>query len=206
MGNKKLHFETNSPQPDQIYSLVVYIRDHSKKHEKSSLFDAQVAMQSKIAKSRHRRDTIELEADDQTGADPSSSGKVQKKSKNSSNPSKMSKSKSGYKTKSEQNPCQRHRLYVDFRDVGWNDWIVAPDGYEAFFCAGICPSPLSHHYNVTNHAIVQTMIHEMDRRLAGPACCVPTDLSPMSMLYVDENKKVVLKSYQEMVVNGCGCH
>lgn len=128
-----------------------------------------------------------------------------KRSLNSQSSAKQ-KSSGSYKTQSQQGPCQRHRLYVDFRDVGWNDWIVAPDGYEAFFCAGVCPSPLSHHYNVTNHAIVQTMIHDMDRRLAGPACCVPTDLSPMSMLYVDENKKVVLKSYQEMVVNGCGCH
>ena len=31
-------------------------------------------------------------------------------------------------------------LYVDFSDVGWNDWIVAPLGYHAFYCHRECPS------------------------------------------------------------------
>lgn len=34
--------------------------------------------------------------------------------------------------------------------------------------------------------------------------CVPTELSAISMLYLDENEKVVLKNYQDMVVEGCG--
>uniref|UniRef100_K7G2A3 Bone morphotic protein 4 n=1 Tax=Pelodiscus sinensis TaxID=13735 RepID=K7G2A3_PELSI len=39
--------------------------------------------------------------------------------------------------------CRRHALYVDFSDVGWNDWIVAPPGYQAFYCHGDCPFPLA---------------------------------------------------------------
>ncbi|XP_009707467.1 PREDICTED: bone morphogenetic protein 4, partial [Cariama cristata] len=27
--------------------------------------------------------------------------------------------------------CRRHALYVDFSDVGWNDWIAAPPGDQA---------------------------------------------------------------------------
>jgi bone morphogenetic protein 2/4 len=34
---------------------------------------------------------------------------------------------------------------------------------------------------------------------------VPTELSPISMLYLDEYEKVVLKNYENMVVEGCGC-
>jgi len=37
------------------------------------------------------------------------------------------------------------------------------------------------------------------------SCCVPTELSPISMLYLDEYEKVVLKNYENMVVEGCGC-
>ncbi|KGL77569.1 Bone morphogenetic protein 4, partial [Tinamus guttatus] len=100
--------------------------------------------------------------------------------------------------------CRRHALYVDFSDVGWNDWIVAPPGYQAFYCHGDCPFPLADHLNSTNHAIVQTLVNSVNASIPK-ACCVPTELSAISMLYLDEYDKVVLKNYQEMVVEGCGC-
>ncbi|MGH0170030.1 UNVERIFIED_CONTAM: hypothetical protein FKN15_058375 [Acipenser sinensis] len=101
--------------------------------------------------------------------------------------------------------CRRHPLYVDFSDVGWNDWIVAPPGYHAFYCQGECPFPLADHLNSTNHAIVQTLVNSVNSNIPK-ACCVPTELSAISMLYLDEYEKVVLKNYQDMVVEGCGCH
>ncbi|EMP33101.1 Bone morphogenetic protein 4 [Chelonia mydas] len=97
--------------------------------------------------------------------------------------------------------CRRHALYVDFSDVGWNDWIVAPPGYQAFYCHGDCPFPLADHLNSTNHAIVQTLVNSVNASIPK-ACCVPTELSAISMLYLDEYDKVVLKNYQEMVVEG----
>lgn len=100
--------------------------------------------------------------------------------------------------------CRRHALYVDFSDVGWNDWIVAPPGYQAYYCHGECPFPLADHLNSTNHAIVQTLVNSVNNNIPK-ACCVPTELSAISMLYLDEHEKVVLKNYQEMVVEGCGC-
>lgn len=107
--------------------------------------------------------------------------------------------------KGRRNNCRKHNLYVDFSDVGWNDWIVAPPGYQAYYCHGECPFPLSDHLNSTNHAIVQTLVHSVNPQAVPKACCVPTELSPISMLYVDEHDKVVLKNYRDMVVEGCGC-
>ncbi|XP_048505138.1 protein decapentaplegic isoform X2 [Athalia rosae] len=101
--------------------------------------------------------------------------------------------------------CRRHPLYVDFVDVGWNDWIVAPPGYDAFYCHGDCPFPLADHLNSTNHAIVQTLVYSTNPNIVPKACCVPTALSSISMLYLDEENKVVLKNYQDMAVLGCGC-
>ena len=83
--------------------------------------------------------------------------------------------------------------YVDFAEVGWNDWIVAPPGYNAQVCHGDCPFPLADHLNATNHAIVQTMVNSVDPSAVPRSCCVPTELSPISMLYLDEYEKVVLK-------------
>ncbi|XP_001607677.1 protein decapentaplegic [Nasonia vitripennis] len=101
--------------------------------------------------------------------------------------------------------CRRHPLYVDFADVGWNDWIVAPPGYDAFYCHGDCPFPLADHLNSTNHAIVQNLVYSTNPSLVPKACCVPTSLGSISMLYLDEENKVVLKNYQDMSVLGCGC-
>uniref|UniRef100_A0A8C1CDH5 Bone morphogenetic protein 2a n=1 Tax=Cyprinus carpio carpio TaxID=630221 RepID=A0A8C1CDH5_CYPCA len=109
------------------------------------------------------------------------------------------------KQRKKQKPnCRRHSLYVDFSDVGWNDWIVAPPGYHAFYCQGECPFPLADHLNSTNHAIVQTLVNSVNSNIPR-ACCVPTDLSPVSLLYLDEYERVILKNYQDMVVEGCGC-
>uniref|UniRef100_A0AAY5ETU3 TGF-beta family profile domain-containing protein n=2 Tax=Electrophorus electricus TaxID=8005 RepID=A0AAY5ETU3_ELEEL len=101
--------------------------------------------------------------------------------------------------------CRRHPLYVDFRDVGWNKWIVAPTGYDAFFCLGECRFPLADHMNSTSHAMVQTLLNSVNGAAVPRACCVPTALSPIALLYLDQDEHVVLKNYQDMVVEGCGC-
>uniref|UniRef100_A0A8C8SSC1 TGF-beta family profile domain-containing protein n=1 Tax=Pelusios castaneus TaxID=367368 RepID=A0A8C8SSC1_9SAUR len=100
--------------------------------------------------------------------------------------------------------CQRHPLFVDFGDMGWNDWIVAPNGYHAFYCSGECRFPLADHMNSSSHAMVQTLLSSVNSSVPR-ACCVPTQLSPIAMLYLDQHDMVVLKTYQDMVVEGCGC-
>ncbi|XP_045909737.1 protein DVR-1 [Micropterus dolomieu] len=101
--------------------------------------------------------------------------------------------------------CKARRLYIDFRDVGWQDWIIAPLGYMANYCHGECPFPLSESLNGTNHAILQTLVHSLDPHGTPQPGCVPIRLSPISMLYYDNNDNVVLRHYQDMVVNECGC-
>ncbi|XP_029026614.1 bone morphogenetic protein 16 [Betta splendens] len=100
--------------------------------------------------------------------------------------------------------CRRHPLYVDFNDVGWHKWIIAPSGYDAFFCLGECRFPLADHMNSSSHAMVQTLVNSVNGAVPR-ACCVPTSLSPIALLYLDSQDRVVLKNYQDMVVEGCGC-
>ncbi|KAM4730866.1 protein DVR-1 [Anableps anableps] len=103
------------------------------------------------------------------------------------------------------NVCKARRLYIDFKDVGWQDWVIAPQGYMANYCHGECPFPLSESLNGTNHAILQTLVHSLDPQGTPQPCCVPIRLSPISMLYYDNNDNVVLRHYQDMVVDECGC-
>lgn len=106
--------------------------------------------------------------------------------------------------KSRRNSCKRQSMLVDFEEVGWSGWIMAPHSYDAYVCVGECRFPLSDHMNATNHAIVQTLVNSVNGNVPQ-VCCIPTDLSPISMLYLDEYKKTVLKNYDNMVVEGCGC-
>ncbi|XP_017710363.1 PREDICTED: bone morphogenetic protein 8B-like isoform X1 [Rhinopithecus bieti] len=56
-----------------------------------------------------------------------------------------------------QQVCRRHELYVSFQDLGWLDWVIAPQGYSAYYCEGECSFPLGSCMNATNHAILQSL-------------------------------------------------
>ncbi|XP_077187746.1 ceramide synthase 1 isoform X2 [Paroedura picta] len=103
------------------------------------------------------------------------------------------------------NICKPRRLYVSFGDIGWENWIIAPQGYLANYCLGECPFPLTEELNSTNHAILQTMVHSLDPEGTPQPCCVPVRLSPISILYYDNDDNVVLRHYEDMVVDECGC-
>ncbi|NXK43200.1 DERR protein, partial [Piprites chloris] len=103
------------------------------------------------------------------------------------------------------NLCKARRLYISFSDVGWENWIIAPQGYLANYCRGECPFPLTAELNSTNHAVLQTMVHSLDPQGTPQPCCVPVRLSPISILYYDNSDNVVLRHYEDMVVDECGC-
>ncbi|XP_056645982.1 protein 60A [Diorhabda sublineata] len=102
--------------------------------------------------------------------------------------------------------CRIETLYINFKDLSWTDWIIAPEGYPAFYCAGECNFPLNAHMNATNHAIVQTLVHLMNPQRFPKPCCAPTKLNPISVLYYLDDQNVILKKYKKMVVKSCGCH
>ncbi|XP_053191186.1 growth/differentiation factor 6-A [Scomber japonicus] len=101
--------------------------------------------------------------------------------------------------------CSRKPLSVNFKDLGWDDWIIAPLDYEAHHCEGVCDFPLRSHLEPTNHAVIQTLMNSMDPDISPPSCCVPSKLSPISILYIDAGNNVVYKQYEDMVVESCGC-
>ncbi|XP_076239285.1 bone morphogenetic protein 2 [Calliopsis andreniformis] len=102
--------------------------------------------------------------------------------------------------------CSRHELYVDFKEIGLSSSIIAPLGYSAYHCKGICESPLSQDQQPTNHATIQGIVHKMGlvKGVERP-CCVPTKLLGTTILFYDDNENVVLKVYQDMIADRCGC-
>ncbi|XP_053564911.1 growth/differentiation factor 7 [Bombina bombina] len=107
--------------------------------------------------------------------------------------------------KKSKTRCSKKPLHVNFKELGWDDWIIAPLDYEAYHCEGVCDFPLRSHLEPTNHAIIQTLMNSMDPESTPPSCCVPSKLSPISILYIDSGNNVVYKQYEDMVVESCGC-
>ncbi|XP_038240907.1 bone morphogenetic protein 10 [Dermochelys coriacea] len=103
------------------------------------------------------------------------------------------------------NYCKRTPLYIDFKEIGWDSWIIAPTGYEAYECRGVCSYPLTEHVTPTKHAIVQTLVHLKNPQKASKACCVPTKLDPISILYLDAGVVTYKFKYEGMAVAECGC-
>uniref|UniRef100_A0A8C1WJC5 Bone morphogenetic protein 10, like n=1 Tax=Cyprinus carpio TaxID=7962 RepID=A0A8C1WJC5_CYPCA len=106
----------------------------------------------------------------------------------------------------KRDDCRKAEMYVDFKDIGWDSFVLAPSGYQAFTCRGACNYPLTREVTPTKHAIVQTLLNLKSPQRAAQACCVPTELKPISLLYENENGVVVLNNkYEGMVVKECGC-
>ena len=101
-------------------------------------------------------------------------------------------------------PCSLRSMYIDFKDIGWDSWVIAPKGYEAGSCRGKCKFPMQKILNPTNHAVVQGIKSSVDGR-GGCPNCVATKLKPLTMLYYDYSGNIVLKHYKDMVATDCGC-
>jgi len=102
--------------------------------------------------------------------------------------------------------CRRKPLYIGFKDLGWSDWIMAPEGYKASYCEGECKFGRHDHGNAsTNHALIQTLVNLMLPKYVPPPCCAPIQLEPLQVLFLDERNNVIMKKYANMVVNDCAC-
>ncbi|XP_075933600.1 inhibin subunit beta Ab [Anarhichas minor] len=105
--------------------------------------------------------------------------------------------------------CCKRQFYVNFKDIGWNDWIIAPSGYHANYCEGDCPNHMAS-FSGSSLSFHSTVINHYRMRGYGPfqnikSCCVPTRLRAMSMLYYNEEQKIIKKDIQDMIVDECGC-
>ena len=101
--------------------------------------------------------------------------------------------------------CQRSEFFINFADLGWTNWILSPGGYEAGRCMGHCNSPLCQQTEPTNYARIMSVLREVGHRDAVGPHCVPGSLKPLPLLLHDHKGNILLKLYQDMVVQDCSC-
>ncbi|XP_030012625.1 growth/differentiation factor 10 [Sphaeramia orbicularis] len=102
--------------------------------------------------------------------------------------------------------CSRRNLRVDFADIGWSEWVIAPKAFDAYYCAGTCGFPMPKVVRPSNHATIQSIVRAVGIIPGVPEpCCVPEKMSPLAVLYQDESSNPVLKVYPNMSVQSCSC-
>ncbi|XP_019635153.1 PREDICTED: growth/differentiation factor 8-like [Branchiostoma belcheri] len=99
---------------------------------------------------------------------------------------------------SNEERCCRYPLQVDFREFGW-DWIIAPNTYQAYYCAGDCPPIFLQKYPHTH------LVQQVNKAGSVGPCCTPTKMSNISMLYFDDDGNIIYAKLPDMKVDRCGC-
>ncbi|KAF7990098.1 hypothetical protein HCN44_009087 [Aphidius gifuensis] len=102
--------------------------------------------------------------------------------------------------------CCKEKFYVSFAKLGWDDWIIAPQGYYANYCRGECTIGYR-----TPDTFLNYYTHVMDEykkidKLAGmQPCCAPVKFSSMSLIYYGPDSNIIKRDLPKMVVDECGC-
>ncbi|CAD7094213.1 unnamed protein product [Hermetia illucens] len=91
--------------------------------------------------------------------------------------------------------CCRYPLEVNFRHFNW-EWIIAPQSFNAYFCNGECKLGFLPKYPHT---------HLMQMSTAPQPCCSPTKMSPVTLLYFNNEYNLVMSTIPNMAVDKCSC-
>ena len=99
--------------------------------------------------------------------------------------------------------CRKVGMYISFQELGLSDEIILPDGFNAYHCKGKCSSTQQKKFP-NRSAPMALLKKKKGIEIDDEACCVPTKLASISAL-VFENGDVLLKTFDDMVVEECGC-
>ncbi|KAM6927676.1 inhibin beta B chain [Xenentodon cancila] len=103
--------------------------------------------------------------------------------------------------------CCKRDFYIKFKDIQWDEWIIAPEGYHMNYCMGQCPQHLSGSPGIASsfHATVFSQLKVNGINTATASCCIPTERRPLSMVYFNSQHSIVKTDVPDMIVESCGC-
>ncbi|XP_038603000.1 nodal homolog [Tachyglossus aculeatus] len=104
----------------------------------------------------------------------------------------------------DEGSCRRVNMVVDFNQIPWGKWVLAPKSFDAYRCQGTCSTPLQHSNN--NYAMIMGLLHHLQPTSAvSTPSCVPIRMSPQNLIVTDEDHSMAIHYMEDMVVEECGC-
>ncbi|XP_047124370.1 growth/differentiation factor 8 [Hydra vulgaris] len=112
----------------------------------------------------------------------------------------LKKKKSSRKLRSTQackgsEECCRSSITINFKDLGWESWILAPKTYESYYCSGTCKE--NSNTNLPHFQLLKSNNNK-------GKCCVPKSMSSLAILYVG-SEGIIKKDLPNMIVDECWC-
>ncbi|XP_070790033.1 growth/differentiation factor 9 [Pituophis catenifer annectens] len=104
-----------------------------------------------------------------------------------------------------QNECELHSFWLEFSQLNWDKWIIAPHRYNPHYCKGDCPRVVGHRYGSPIHAVIQNIMREKLDSSVPELSCIPADYSPLSVLKVEADRSIVYQEYRNMIAKTCTC-
>ena len=102
-------------------------------------------------------------------------------------------------------PCRLHEAFINFTDIKWDNWILSPSGFYLNYCKGDCHHPMGDNMNTTLHAVMQTILNNVNPDFVPKVCCVPTSFEEQTVLYYDNNNEIISENFPNIKITGCGC-
>ena len=100
--------------------------------------------------------------------------------------------------------CRKVGMYISFPELGLSNDIILPDGFNAYRCKGKCSSTQQKRFP-NRSALMALLKKKKGVEIDNEPCCVPTKLAPISVIVYEKSGRIVLRKFDDMVVEECGC-
>lgn len=98
--------------------------------------------------------------------------------------------------------CCRFPLVIRFRDIGWEDWVIEPASYQAYFCEGTCPP----NYRVAHRfARVKALLRERLPNSSLTVSCSATRMGSLNIAHYNNEGILIVSVMENMFPLECKC-
>ncbi|KAJ7380729.1 hypothetical protein OS493_007102 [Desmophyllum pertusum] len=111
------------------------------------------------------------------------------------------------KSEHEVDACRKVDMIVHTADLGLSAKSIHPESFNAFQCKGKCS--LTQRKKFITHSLIKALVKQKKgiKTDGMEACCVPTKLLPMSLMYyIEKRGAFVMRTFKDMIVEECGCY